>query len=150
MNKYLFKEFLQNKRIYALNKTYWRNQVAKTAPGRKEALIHNHLQTSFANGQPMQDGNPIYSAFSKPLKRAVRIIQQMPGAKDSPFSAWVKETEFNGQDIQELVIDLQLTPETKAKALQLIHIWFKPDMPTTEAAKQIKETLHSRLYADSL
>ncbi len=137
MTKYLFKNFLQDKQIYARNRTYWQKWVTKIAALNGLELIHNYLNTSFRNGRMMYDGNPIYSALALSQNRALRIIQERPGSDGIPLSAWLKKTEFDGQDIMELTIDLQLTPQDRDKALELIKLWLNPETNTKEIQAKI-------------
>ena len=119
---FLYYNFLDNTTIYKQNEAYWTRFVQQTlAPHgiQPQTWLNKH----YANGSPMQDGNPIYDALLGNGK-AVRIIQIQPDGEEDLISAWIKQTENEeGADLEELVIHLQLTRRTRVAALSLIDKW---------------------------
>jgi hypothetical protein len=69
----------------------------------------------------MRDGNPIFSAWSPILHRAVRIIQH---GDASTFAVW-RNTFARGSShaVDELVIDCALTDEHVRRARDLVVAW---------------------------
>ncbi|MFK7796449.1 MAG: hypothetical protein AB8E82_03270 [Aureispira sp.] len=119
---FLYYNFLENTRIYKQNKAYWARFVQQTLASYD---IHPKpwLNQHYADGRPMQDGNPIYDALLGNGK-AVRIIQIQPDNEEVLISAWIKQTESEeGTELEELVIHLQLTQKTRVAALTLLEKW---------------------------
>lgn len=122
--RFLFKDFLADPKVYALNQGFWTKQIrSKFSPLLER---ENLEETHFANGRKMYDGNPIYSALLKHHK-AIRIIQEEPESEHSQISAWVNQTEANGEKIDELVIVLELSDISKSLAMDLISAWLKSE-----------------------
>jgi len=137
--KFLFKNFLADPKVYALNQGYWATQIRAWLP---DAAVEreNLYQTHFANGKKMHDGNPMYSALLKNGK-AVRIIQEEPESKQPEIGAWLNQTEINGKIIQEFVISTELTQITKQVVIALITEWSKPNNEVFEVERYISEQL---------
>lgn len=119
---FLYYNFLENTTIYKQNEAYWARFVQQVlAP--YDIAPQPWLNKQFADGSPMQDGNPIYDALLGNGK-AIRIIQIQPDEEDTLISAWIKQTENEeGADLEELVIHLQLTQKTRVAALSLLEKW---------------------------
>lgn len=79
------------------------------------------LTTRFADGTPMEDGNPIASAIHPEMGRAVRIIQHQAASPE--ITGWVAKAQTGEGDVDELVIDLQATAETVERAIAAIVVW---------------------------
>lgn len=119
---FLYYNFLENTTVYRQNEAYWTRFVQQTLASYN---IHPQpwLNKHYADGSPMQDGNPIYDALLGNAK-AVRIIQIQPEEEEVLISAWIKQTEHEeGDDLEELVIHLQLTKKTRVAALTLLDKW---------------------------
>ncbi len=128
--KFLFENFLRDKRVYVLNQSFWASQLGKAIP---EDIIElkNWYHNEFANGLKIYDGNPIYSLLIRPNK-SIRIIQEEPESVAPEITAWIQETEGNEKNkIEELVISLELSEQTKALTLELAHQWAKKDTNTS-------------------
>lgn len=138
--KFLFKNFLQKRTIYGQTESYWKRSIL---PILKDEGIQpqDWLSSEFANGQKFYDGNPIYNA--KILeKKAIRIIQEEPESTSLQISAWIDDTEDkNGNKLDELVISLELTRESKKIALDLIQSWISPSMDTTNMSAFIDKKI---------
>jgi hypothetical protein len=117
----LYPNFLVNKNVYSLNVEHWSRLLNSVTDARGMSVEENTLTTTFNNGNCFFDGNPIFDAIID-NHRAVRIIQQAPENDELNISAWIDEREFDGKILKELVIDLELTEESQAKALQLLNV----------------------------
>lgn len=138
MVQHLFKDFLKNKRIYAENVGYWQAIVSELlAPTQIKAEAY--LQTTFANGEPFLDGNPIFHFVVKKLNKAVRIVQEVAESDKLEITAWINNTELDEMEINELVIVLQLSEESKTLALDLIRTWILNDETVKNTKLKIKE-----------
>lgn len=137
--KFLFKNFLADPKVYALNQGYWVMQLRTWLP-QESVEKRNLYQTHFANGKKNYDGNPIYSALLKNQK-SVRIIQEQPESEQPEIGAWVSQTEVDGEAIQELVISMELTEITKQVVIALVAEWSKAE---TEASK-MEQFIEDRL-----
>ena len=70
----------------------------------------------------MRDGNPIFSAVSPTLRRAVRIIQHEPSSDELELEYWLHT--FQGDEaISELVISCALSEQAEREAGELIRAW---------------------------
>lgn len=119
---FLYKNFLVKKKTYHQNESYWKRYVRKAL--EHKAIEHEFwLKNEYANGTKIYDGNPIYSAKLQ-HRKAIRIIQEEPESDTRQIAAWVKETEDEHENkIEELVISLELTRDTRKLALELIIAW---------------------------
>lgn len=119
-NKILYQNFLEDRRIYNLNRGYWKkilkslNQEAKSFP-----LYNEH----FNNGTPFYDGNPMISAAFPSLQKSVRIIQEEVETIEGEITAWVEEVEHEDGVLQELVLSLELSRLTAKIAKKILHGW---------------------------
>jgi len=122
MAQFLYKDFLEDKRVYNLNVAYWRRYFRNLLKNRTN-VVFNWMNTSFGNGQPFYDGNPIFTVLLKDEQKAVRIIQEEPEAESIEIGAWLGEIEHEGIPCKELTISLELSKETKKIAQKLINNW---------------------------
>jgi len=138
MQKFLFENFLNNKKVYALNEIFWARQLDKLLPsGSIEKK--NWLHTRYANGKKMYNGNPIFSVLIKPDK-AIRIIQEQPESDQPEIGAWVDIREGeNGHQVQELVISMELSDVTRDLAIQLMRTWSTMRISAGEMEVAIQE-----------
>ncbi len=83
-----------------------------------------HYTTTFVNGTPCRDGNPIFSAVDPTRRLGVRVIQFEPTGDSGEIVSW-QDTFAEGEpeEIRDLVISCSLTDETLAKASDLIRQW---------------------------
>jgi hypothetical protein len=119
---FLYKNFLVKKTIYNQNESYWERYVRNAL--EPKVIEHEFwLENEYANGTKIYDGNPIYSAKLQ-NRKAIRIIQEEPESDTRQIAAWVEETEDEHENkIEELVISLELTRDTRKLALDLIKTW---------------------------
>lgn len=119
---FLYKNFLVKKVIYNQNESYWKRYVKKAL--EPKVIEHESwLKNQYANGTKIYDGNPIYSAKLQHGK-AIRIIQEEPESDTRQITAWMEETEDEHENkVEELVISLELTRDTRKLALELIIVW---------------------------
>lgn len=138
MVQHLFKDFLKNKKTYIENVNYWQTMASELfVPNKIKAEAW--LETSFANGEPFWDGNPIFHFIVKKQNKAVRIIQEEAENEKVVISAWINNTELDAIEINELVIVLQLSEESKKIALDLIKTWVVSDETVKNVKAKIKE-----------
>lgn len=125
--KFLFENFLRDKRVYVLNQSYWAQQLGKAIPEDK-VESKNWYHNEFANGVKIYDGNPIYSLLIRPNK-SIRIIQEEPESKAPEIAAWVQQTEgYQKNKIEELVVSLELSEQTKDLVLEFARKWADKDI----------------------
>lgn len=77
----------------------------------------------------------------------MRIIQEAAESNKLEISAWINKTELDETEINELVIVLQLSEESKAIALNLIKTWILDDETVKNTKSKIKEI---RLSAEEM
>lgn len=130
MAKYLYPNFLENKKAYNLAQGSW-NRLLKS-------ILREYDYTSFPyinqmqNGKKEYDGNPIFSAYIPEIQRAIRIIQVAPDEEGGDISAWIDDIELRGKidvgKIEELVLDLKFSQKSKAFAKEAIHKWITQEL----------------------
>lgn len=115
-------EDIENEQAYTQAEQHWKALFDSMT----EALGFTHyayMANAFADGTPIRDGNPIFTAYIPEVGRAVRIIQEPP-ADEPDFAAWLNDTEHpDGRPFTELVISLVLTETAQAQALGFIEQW---------------------------
>ena len=111
----LFHGFLADVSAYAAAEGSW--HAILSAPGWRQGW----LNTSFANGTPMRDGNPIASAIHVGKGRGVRVVQECD--EQVAVSGWVAHVEGLQGPIEELVVHIVATDGTMKKARACIEHW---------------------------
>ncbi|MCB1194200.1 MAG: hypothetical protein H7A23_00970 [Leptospiraceae bacterium] len=133
----LFINFLNDKRTYQVNQKFWKLAICKLAS--KLNGKHFFYNDNFVNGESFLDGNPIYSIYYNDLKKSVRIIQEEFEGDKLRISAWLEKKELANQEMyDELVIDLELSVESKKLALDLIENWILKDAIPTNMEEYIQ------------
>lgn len=98
---------------------FWKQTFAELTGTEGESYISNQ----YANGKEILDGNPIFSSRLGTHK-GIRIIQMEPDTEQSVLSSWMNKTTIDDSDFEELVIAIQLKPETYTDAKRLILLYF--------------------------
>ncbi len=133
--KFLFQDFLSNKKTYHLNEAYY-NRLFQKITG---TLPTPYYTTQYNNGEKFYDGNPVFSTLTE--GRLLRIIQEEP---ESPYpflrATFEKTPEKN---IDELVITLELSKEIKPLLEELIYKWLVKSEEKEKLSSFIKEKLQS-------
>jgi hypothetical protein len=129
MVRNLFPNFLNDPAEYAAAERYWESlwsgvdQIRRRIAGWETPW----LATRFADGTPMLDGNPIFSAASMRQARGVRAIQYAPQGDELVFDYWLGL--FGASDIAdpnavvELVIACALSDQSAVLAQILMDAW---------------------------
>jgi hypothetical protein len=123
MSKFLYADFLENKRTYNLAQGSWNRLL--TSLLKEYEYTHTPYINQTQNGEKEYDGNPIFSAFIPEIKRAIRIIQIAPQEEGDDISAWLDDIALNAkaEKTAELVVDIKLSQASKRIAKDLIHKW---------------------------
>lgn len=122
MAELLYKDFLKTAEAYGEAESYWKAFFDNLL----QPYDYSHqpyLNDTMVSGEKLRDGNPIFNAYIPDIDRAVRIIQEEP-EEPADIASWVNRTEWpTGRVLEELVISLVLTEETKAEAERRIREW---------------------------
>lgn len=125
MAKFLYADFLENKRAYNLAQGYWSRLISSLL--KKHGYTYIPYINQMQNGKKEYDGNPIFSAFIPEIERAIRIIQVSPDEEGDDITAWIDDIDLDGKieagKTEELVLDLKLSKEAKMLAKDLIEKW---------------------------
>jgi hypothetical protein len=128
MLQQLFPHYLHDPAEYAQAEAYWRDlwdELARFA-GQQKDWQHPWLRTTYADGTPFQDGDPIFSAWSPARKLGVRIIQNEPQANGAELDYWHDVMGDRGTgEVQTLVISCTLSRQTANLARSLILSWMR-------------------------
>lgn len=129
MANHLFPNFLCDPADYATAERYWLDLWSNLNPHEVEARgwKAGWITTTFADGTPMRDGNPIFSAISEKEGRAIRVIQFAPQEASTEFDYWLGihgAGNLGSPDaIAELVIACALSDQAAATAQLLMNAW---------------------------
>jgi len=139
MQKYLFHNFIEDKLVYTICQLYWATKMEYFFETNKIIELKPYLSTKFANGTDFANGNPMVDYFSQKLNKAFRIIQEEPDDKNTDITAWIDNSEIEeNQIIEELVISIQLNPETEQIAFDLISKWLILNLPKSKMDRTIE------------
>lgn len=117
-----FKNFLSSEEVYKDNQQYWKSIIRKITNNDYKDWVIN----SFANGNEIKDGNPLF-ACSFGNNKALRIIQEKRNSFSPIFASWTSNYQFDDDEteIDELVIALQPYKETYTYTSQLINAFLQ-------------------------
>ena len=126
MVKYIFPNFLNDPEEYvqaeALWQTRWQELIRSV--GQEGLWKSPWINTTFANGTPCRDGNPIFSAVCHSRRLGLRVIQQEASGNPRELDFWTDTfAEGEPEAVNELVISCVLTDETLGDAFDLLHQW---------------------------
>jgi hypothetical protein len=132
----LFPNFLTDPDEYHRAVTLWRERWDELVRrvGQERQWVTPWLTTTFANGTPFADGNPIFSAVTPDRRLGVRVIQVEISEEPRELSFWTDTfAEGEPEAIKELVITCALTPQTLGDCLALMKRWItKEDVGSPE------------------
>lgn len=138
MNDVLFPNFLTDAREYEQSEAFWSDRwsdLLGRVP-RPAAWQTPWLNTAFANGSPIRDGNPIFSAIDPGRRLCVRVIQLDPTEVDDGVRSWTDTFAAGEPDaVSELVISCVLTPGNADQALVLMEEWITGGRLTRERSR---------------
>lgn len=123
MEKHLFSNFLTNELEYNICKKYWETKIEYLLLKNKMKNFAPYLNTKYGNGEEQLDGNPIVNYYIKSKNKALRIIQEEPVSDNIEIGAWTNIFDEDDLGIIELVISLELTPESEKIAFDYIEKW---------------------------
>ena len=126
MSKVLFPDFLNHPGQYEEAERLWRERwddlMCRSRP--YEVWKSPWLETTYADGTPQRDGNPIFSAVCPRDRFGVRVIQTEPSGEGRELFFWTDTfAEGEPEEVRELVITCVLTDETLLDAVDLMHQW---------------------------
>ena len=123
MDEHLFPNFLQKLEVYREAERFWIGRWAQLMQqsGQGACWRTPWGNTSFADGTPFLDGNPIFSAIRSDGHIAIRVIQVDPAESPGDFTYWHDQFgEGEARRGEELVISCALTKENGSKAIELM------------------------------
>jgi predicted N-acyltransferase len=140
-NKFLYKNFLENNRIYSLAKNWWKREFKKQILGKKSDFDTNSDWVFNWHNDYFKDGNPIFTIFSKSKQKLVRIIQEEnENNQDSiEISAWIQKGFYPKDEIPELVISLELSRNSSKIAFNWIKKWFDNQLEDKDLERDFDE-----------
>jgi hypothetical protein len=123
MVDHLYSNFLHDEKVYARVEQHWIELWEKIDP----AIRAGWQQPWFQPLPPsISEGNPIFSAVSRSLKRGIRILQSEPVEKRLEFVAYLDTfggSIFDPNAIHELVISCALSEAAATIAVSLMIPW---------------------------
>lgn len=112
-----YRSFLYESKVYDDLKAEWESFFRISF---SEIPFSEWIANRLPNGEEIRDGNPIYSALFEDLQKAVRIIQTKDNKSEPSFVAWKNSTDWNGHQIDELVISIQVDKTAFLEAQKII------------------------------
>jgi hypothetical protein len=125
MVQLLFENFKIDKTVYHEAEAWWKAFFDELAQ-KHNFFYRPYLNTTYRNGVPFYDGNPMFTALVETLHRGVHVLQdEVEEASELYISGYLNRiVDFDDiPDSDELVIDLVLSEVTKAIAETWIHAW---------------------------
>ncbi|MEM9887189.1 MAG: hypothetical protein AAF849_14945 [Bacteroidota bacterium] len=138
----LYPDFLEDEEIYDQLEASW-NEAIMALGEEHEISLAPYINQFDAEGNKYREANPIISALEQSANRGVRIIQYtVEEAQELFISAFFNELPLDEDNpIQEMVIDLVLSEETKLKALEWIKLWLIDQIEQEEMDEIIEEEM---------
>ncbi len=143
MVDHLYPNFLRDSCQYALSERHWVglwqdvNPSARIAKGWKQPWFEP-LPASLG------EGNPIFSAVSRMLRRGIRVIQHEPTDSGVEIQAWFDTFGGGTGDpdrIEELVISCALSNAASGVAQSLMEPWVSGECATLDAIHSISSLI---------
>jgi hypothetical protein len=145
----MYKNFLENNRIYSLAKNWWKREFKKQIIGKNSASdensdwIFNWHNDSYNNGKKFRDGNPIFTVFSTSQQKLVRIIQEEVENENNQdsieISAWLDKGFYPKEETPELVISLELSRNSSKIAFDWIKKWLDNELEFEDLKRDFDE-----------
>lgn len=144
---YLYPDFLSNPDQYAKAEAYWLHEVWDRIPDSCRRF--GGWRPGWFASEPPYDGNPIFTAISDSLRKAVRVIQYEPllSGDARELDYWLDTFGGPATDptvIHELVIACSLSLESAALAKKLMHAWLTGSIEELESFSAIGEASRTR------
>ncbi|MCB9264320.1 MAG: hypothetical protein H6558_04755 [Lewinellaceae bacterium] len=117
--KYLYEDFLEDKRIYNLNEAFYK-RLAESITGSPAA---HFFQPTFANGRKIYDDH-IFSTKYK--DRILQVIQRKPGSDRPMLRARCQKWD---DEFDMLVLTLELSDAVKPTLEKIIKAWLVEGEP---------------------
>jgi hypothetical protein len=121
----LFPNFLAEDEQYRQSEEYWKNLWEKI--DLMDRVFYQWTVPWLGTGSPLlKDGNPIFDAFSRVQRRAIRVVQLEPVGKTIDIQAYLDSYGGDFDDpesIIELVVACTLSIEAAAIALDIMRPW---------------------------
>jgi hypothetical protein len=126
MAEFLFPEFLRDLQQYeqaeSIWQRLWQDLIGRTGQlGLWETPWHS---TTFVDGTPCRDGNPIFSAVSATRRLGIRVMQLEPEENPREITYWMDTfAKGESEEVNELVIACVLSDQTLLDAVNLMRQW---------------------------
>jgi hypothetical protein len=125
MFNYIYQGFLTDAALYTRSEEFWRHLWEKLDQSARDGF--GWVQPWF---QPLPrelaEGNPIFSAVSRQLRRGISVIQHEPTKSEVEIQAWLDFFDGGSHDpksIEELVISCALSDLSAEIACDLMIPW---------------------------
>src|SRR3954468_2614342 len=122
MARYLMPDFLKDPQQYEKAEAVWRQawQDLIRRTGQLDLWKTPWLRTTFVDGTPFRDGNPIFSAICPSRRLGVQVIQLEPLQNPREITFWTDTfAEGDPEEVNKLVIACVLSHQTLLDAVNL-------------------------------
>jgi hypothetical protein len=142
MAHFLFPDFLNDPQQYQQAEALWLRTWKELVDDVGQTQLWNAplYTTTFVDGTPCRDGDPIFSAVDPTRRLGVRIIQFEPPGDVGEIVFWLDTfAEGEPEEVRELVISCSLTDETLSRARDLIRQWITERRVGTDADSAVDQ-----------
>lgn len=121
----LYANFLNDAEEYARTEDFWKRRWEQLLGelGQRAAWQSPWFNTTFVNGTPVGDGNPIFSAVCPSRRLGLQVIQLDPSDNDLEFRAWADTFGADTDAIRKLVVACTLTERSAEQAIDAMKRW---------------------------
>ena len=133
---YLHPNFLRDEAEYHEAERLWNQRWTEIVikANQREQWETPWINTNFADGTPLMDGNPLFSAVCHARRLGIRVIQLEPTGNPRELDVWTDRfATGEAEEIDELVLSCVLTNETLFACLDMMNQWI-----TTATVQQVR------------
>jgi hypothetical protein len=123
MSEYLFEDFLNSEREYRDAEMFWREIWDDAQKHARSDWIQPWFSTQ---SRELEDGNPIFSAWSPSERRGLRIVQILPDHIERDVNYWIDWFGGDAWDLDavtELVIVCAPTSANRQRIVLMLERW---------------------------
>jgi hypothetical protein len=140
---FFFPNFLSDAREYRQAEEFWLKNWGELIrdAGQDQLWKSPAYTTTFVDGTPCLDGNPIFSAVDSTRRLGVRVIQFEPAGDAGEIVSWLNTfAKGEPEEINELVISCSLTYSTLSTARGLIRQWISEGRVSSDADSGVNQS----------
>lgn len=131
---YLYKNFLENKKVYNLNEAFYVKMLESITNNKPTHFFNRH----YRNGKKIYDEHIFSTKYNG---RILQIIQQDPASAYPEIAVSMKKWD-DKEDL--LIVNMKLSSETKEKLRTIIENWLQKRMPILKMNDSLEKILQKK------